>query len=192
MLSRKIHIFGNWPATFMKRWAEKGYFNDPTFSNNGQTADDKAREAENLKFHPRNEPRMKIKILKTADSSPDGIQVVTYKGGEIYELGQAQGSRFVRKGWAKLMEGKLSDIEDHPDIEAEKAKLKACMNAAPKKLKVKMRETHDSSPDGIHALRFREKETYELPEDLGLAFIRSGWAVLNDDKSRGPSALEGE
>lgn len=49
---------------------------------------------------------MKIKMLKTARGSPDGININEYKSGEIYNLPDDLGNIFLKEKWAELIEEK--------------------------------------------------------------------------------------
>jgi len=44
---------------------------------------------------------MKVRMLKESQGSPDGIQVKTYKVGEIYDLPESLASVFLKLGWAE-------------------------------------------------------------------------------------------
>jgi len=49
---------------------------------------------------------VKVKMLSTQKSSPDGISVLDYKGGETYDLPKPIADGFLREGWAELKTSK--------------------------------------------------------------------------------------
>lgn len=42
---------------------------------------------------------MRIKVQKTINASPDGIEVKTYQKGEVYDLPQSLVDVFIVQGW---------------------------------------------------------------------------------------------
>lgn len=44
-------------------------------------------------------------------------------------------------------------------------------------MKVRMKSTHESAPDGIHVGKFEKGKTYDLPEVAAKRFIAKGWAT---------------
>ena len=44
---------------------------------------------------------MKIRMLITQDSSPDGIRIETYEAGKKYDFPDARALAFIAKGWAE-------------------------------------------------------------------------------------------
>jgi len=51
-------------------------------------------------------------------------------------------------------------------------------------MKIKMLETRLGSPDGVSVLSYAEAEQYEVPDDLGQAFLAEGWAKAVDGRSK--------
>lgn len=43
-------------------------------------------------------------------------------------------------------------------------------------MRIKMRSTRLGSPDGVQVNSYEKGETYRLPDELGLVFLREGWA----------------
>lgn len=43
-------------------------------------------------------------------------------------------------------------------------------------MKVRMKSTHESAPDGIHVGKFEKGKTYDLPEVAAKRFVAKGWA----------------
>ena len=43
-------------------------------------------------------------------------------------------------------------------------------------MKVRMKSTHESAPDGIHVGKFEKGKTYDIPEATAKRWIAKGWA----------------
>ena len=51
---------------------------------------------------------MHIKMLQTRRGSPDGFTVALYDAGDVYDVGDSLGTRFVRDGWATELDAEAS------------------------------------------------------------------------------------
>jgi len=76
---------------------------------------------------------MKIKMLKTVKGSPNGIDILEYESGEIYNLPKELADIFIHEGWAKIeekiieegvIEEKVVEIPETQVIKREKKVIK--------------------------------------------------------------------
>ena len=47
---------------------------------------------------------IKVRMIQTKKGSPDGIRVIEYQKGEIYDLPASLAEVFLREGWAKKIQ----------------------------------------------------------------------------------------
>ena len=70
---------------------------------------------------------MKIKMLKTVKGSPNGIDILEYESGEIYDLPKELADIFIHERWAELIEEieeKVIEIPETQVIKREKKVIK--------------------------------------------------------------------
>jgi len=58
---------------------------------------------------------MKIRMLQTQRSSPDGIRVLCYEAGQKYDLPVLRAMAFIEMGWAE----EDKDMGGAPEVKAE-------------------------------------------------------------------------
>jgi len=63
---------------------------------------------------------MRVKMLEDAPGSPDGVNVLEYAGGKVYEVNDDLGNVFVNEGLAKVDES-TTEPEPEPAIEPDGA-----------------------------------------------------------------------
>jgi len=56
---------------------------------------------------------MRIKVNKTTDGSPNGVEVITYEAGGTYTFPRGLGMVFVREGWGQ-------EVQDEPGPNVDK------------------------------------------------------------------------
>jgi hypothetical protein len=55
---------------------------------------------------------MKIKMLKNANGSPDGISVESYKAGEVYDItSESLVKVFISNNWAQICKETLDELK---------------------------------------------------------------------------------
>jgi len=176
MVKREIPIFSEVTAQIVGRGKTDPWAGRAISTVRGEEGARMVREAiARLK-----EKKFKLKILVPVKANFDGrgVTIVDLRPGEVHKVRLSQARDFVKAGWAEPID-ELPPLDDRPDkkaIETGKEKLKAFSIGHGAKIKIRMIQTQDSSPDGINIIRFHEGQIYEAPESLAKNFIGSNWA----------------
>lgn len=67
---------------------------------------------------------MKVKMIETTQGSPDGLRVVTYERGVIYDLPKELFDGFLKRGIIDVLEGKPAEVKIEAPEEIKKPKAK--------------------------------------------------------------------
>jgi len=91
-------VLGDWPQHILKGFKEWGYdVGEAGVRRHAETPEDRAvREKAEAGMRS-----IKIRMLRTAKGSPDGIRVNEYKQGEVYELPRCLVDIFLSENWAE-------------------------------------------------------------------------------------------
>ena len=74
---------------------------------------------------------MRVKMLKDAPGSPDGITVNEYLKGDVYEVTNSLGAAFIAQGAAQSDQTKKPALDGGVDGDAAEANAEAKMDAGP-------------------------------------------------------------